>query len=90
MDESNMFKENIINWNKTHTHQRNVLRVFMIERGLVGSPESSLVHRRSPKFINQSPKSKFLGLSLSTPVCLTIIILFLLLNDNEHVVHLIV
>ena len=49
-------------------YQRNVLRVFMIERGLVGNPESSLVHRRSPKSINQSPNSKFLGLSLSTPV----------------------
>ena len=40
----------------------------MLERGLVGNPESSLVHRRSPKSINQSPKSKVLGLSLSTPV----------------------
>ena len=30
----------------------------MIERGLVGNPESSLVHRRSPKSINQSPNSR--------------------------------
>ena len=51
-------------------YQRNVLRVFMIERGLVGDPELSLVHRRSPKSINQSPNLKFLGLSLSTPVWL--------------------
>ena len=29
----------------------------MIERGLVGNPESSLVHGRSPKSINQSPNS---------------------------------
>ena len=51
------------------TCKRNILRVFMIERGLVGNPESFIVHRRSPKSINQSPISKFLGLSLSTPVC---------------------
>ena len=37
----------------------------MIVSGPVGNPESSSVHRRSLKSINQSPKSKFLGLSLS-------------------------
>ena len=34
--------------------------------GPVGNPESSPVHRRSLKSINQSPNSKYLGLSLST------------------------
>ena len=42
-------------------YQRNVLRVFATEGGLVGNPESSLVNRRSPKSINQSPNSKFLA-----------------------------
>ena len=55
-------------------YQKNILRVFMIDRGLVGNPESSLVHRRSQKSINKSPNSKFLGLSLSTPVWLSICI----------------
>ena len=38
-------------------YQRNVSRVFMIERCVVGNPESSLVHRRSPKSKNQSQNS---------------------------------
>ena len=38
----------------------------MIVSGLVGNPEASSVHRRSSTSINQSPNSKFLGLSLST------------------------
>ena len=46
----------------------NVLRVFVIVSGPFGNPESSSVHRRSPKSINQKPNSKFLGLSLSTRV----------------------
>ena len=50
------------------TLSKKCLRVFMIERGIVGNPESSFVHRRSPKSRNQSPNSKFLGLSLSTRV----------------------
>ena len=40
----------------------------MIVSGPVGNPESSSVHRRSPKSVNQSLKSKFLSLSLSTRV----------------------
>ena len=55
-------------------YQRNVLRVFVIVSGPVGNPESSSVNRRSPKSINKSPNSKFLGLSLSTPVWLPICI----------------
>ena len=57
-------------------YQRNVVRVFVIVTGLVGNPESSLVHRRSRKSINQSPNFKFLGLSLSTRV-------WLLLSSNS-------
>ena len=38
-------------------YQRNFLRVFMLERGLFDNPELSLVHKRSPKSINQSPNS---------------------------------
>ena len=45
-----------------------VLRVFVIVSSPVANSESSSVHRRSPKSINQSPNSKFLGLSLSTGV----------------------
>ena len=43
----------------------------MIVSGPVGNPESSSVHKRSPKSINQSLNSKFLGLSLSTGVWLS-------------------
>ena len=43
-------------------YQRNVLNVYVILNGSVGNSESSSVHRRSPK-------SKFLGMSLSTRVC---------------------
>ena len=42
----------------------------MIVSGPAGNPESSSVHRKSPESINQSLNSKFLGLSLSTPVWL--------------------
>ena len=45
---------------------RRTLSIFVIVSGLVGNPESSSVHRRSSTSINQSPNSKFLGLSLST------------------------
>ena len=40
----------------------------MILSGPVGNHESSSVHRRSPKSINQSLNSKFLGSSLVTVI----------------------
>ena len=71
-DESNIFKENIIKegehwwvqYFQGEHYQRNVLRIFVILSDPVGNPESSSVHRRSSNSINQSPNSKFLGLSL--------------------------
>ena len=51
-----------------NTDESNMFRVFVIVSGLVGNPESSLFHRRSPKFINESTNSKFWGLSLSNAI----------------------
>ena len=47
-------------------YQRNVLEVFALLSGPVVNPESSSLHRRSPKSINQSQNSKIPGLSLLT------------------------
>ena len=40
----------------------------MIVSGPVGNPESSWVHKRSPKTINPRPNHKFLGLSICRPL----------------------
>ena len=45
------------NWNVSK-----ILRVWVIESGPVGKPESLPVHRRSTNSINQIPNSEFLGL----------------------------
>ena len=52
-----MFKENMIIFR--------VKEVIMGGLGPVGNPEPSPVHKRSPKYINQSQKSKLIGFSLS-------------------------
>ena len=55
---------------KGEQYQKKILSVFVIVSGPVSNPESSSVHKISPKSINQSPDSKFLGLYLSTRVWL--------------------
>ena len=62
-------------------YQRNVLRVFVVVSGPVGNPESSTVHRKSAKSVNQIPHFR------ACPCWMLVLFSFLQLSTSLHTIE---